>query len=302
MIATIQLCTYKRPHLIGRVLEACFDQDVPGADYEVVLVNDGSPDDTVRVVEAMRSRARCAFTFITQENAGLARARNAGLGAVRGDIVIFIDDDVIPMPNFVREHIRSHAEHPRSVVRGAVINTKDVDALPPPMYSLANYSGNFFWTTNVSVPKKDLDAVGWFDESFTEYGWEDIDLGMRLRKARLRGVFNKAALAFHVKPPPDASAASAMVRQACAQARTAVRLSEKHPHWRVALATGNNLPVRLVHRAIRGLGIARAGEPAAADGASEQPLSPIGRLTAHLRAREAYFEEMDRVIADHADR
>ncbi len=46
MRLTIQLCTYKRPQLLARVLEACFDQTVPPQSYEVVLVNDGSPDDT----------------------------------------------------------------------------------------------------------------------------------------------------------------------------------------------------------------------------------------------------------------
>ena len=297
MHVSIQLCTYKRAHLIGRVLEACFEQDYPSADYEVVLVNDGSPDDTAAVIERMRARADCGFTAIEQPNAGLAKARNAGLRLVRGEIVIFIDDDVIPMPGFVREHARSHAERPRSVVRGAVINTKSPDELPPPVYTLANYSGNFFWTTNVSVPKRELDAAGWFDESFAEYGWEDIELGMRLRHAGVRGVFNKRALAFHVKPPPTGADVAGMVRQARAQARTAVRLGELQPHWRVALATGNLRPQRGWHRALRALGGQQLLERVAA-AAPEQHLPAVRRLAAAALAREAYFEELDRTIAD----
>ena len=57
---TIQLCTYNRARLLERVLEALFDQTVPDDAYEVVLVNDGSPDDTRAVIERVRPLARCA--------------------------------------------------------------------------------------------------------------------------------------------------------------------------------------------------------------------------------------------------
>lgn len=297
MHVTIALCTYKRPHLIGRVLEACFEQDYPADQYDVVLVNDGSPDNTQAVIDAMRPRAACRFTVVEQANTGLARARNAGLKHVQGAVVAFIDDDVIPMPNFVSEHAHSHQARPRSVVRGAVINTTSPDDLPPPIYTLANYSGNFFWTSNVSVAKRELDAVGWFDESFAEYGWEDIEIGMRLRKAGLRGVFNKRALAFHVKPPPQGHNLAGMLRQAQAQARTAVRLGDVHPHWRVALATGNLLPQRAFHGILRRAGAqALLGRLAGGPDQSRE-LGALQRLAVSALAREAYFEELDRTIA-----
>src|SRR5665213_2576445 len=108
MRATIQLCTYNRAHLLERVLDACFEQTVASADYEVVLVNDGSRDNTDEVIEAARARATCAFTVVHQENAGLARARNVGIAHANGTRIIFIDDDVLPTPAFVAEHFRSH--------------------------------------------------------------------------------------------------------------------------------------------------------------------------------------------------
>ena len=55
---TIQLCTYNRARLLERVLEALFDQTAPDDAYEVVLVNDGSPDDTRAVIERVRPLAR----------------------------------------------------------------------------------------------------------------------------------------------------------------------------------------------------------------------------------------------------
>ena len=165
-----------------------------------MLVDDGSTDATAAVVERAASRADCRFTVIGQPNRGLAAARNAGIARAVGERIIFIDDDVVVLPNFVEEHLRSNAAHPAAIVRGGAIEVEDLDVLPPPVWSITNYSGNFFWTTNVSVPLATIRAVGAFDESFSEYGWEDIDVGMRLRGAGVRAVFNPRALVYHFKP------------------------------------------------------------------------------------------------------
>jgi GT2 family glycosyltransferase len=293
MRATIQLCTYNRAHLLGRVLDGCFEQTVPFNAYEVVLVNDGSRDATDRVIEEARERATCAFTVIDQENAGLARARNAGVARSCGERIIFIDDDVLPVPSFVAEHLRSHDRAPEAIVRGGVINTASFDELPPPMWSPLNYSGNFFWTTNVSVSRARLDAVGHFTETFREYGWEDIELGLRLRFAGTRAVFNPRALAYHRKPPPRVRDVEGMVRQARAQARTARELYRLHPHWRVVLATGDFAANRLLRRALR-----RVGSPerlSARIGARDpdRSLSPRERRAAQALASIAYYDELE---------
>ncbi|MGH7714910.1 MAG: glycosyltransferase family A protein, partial [Vulcanimicrobiaceae bacterium] len=146
--ATIQLCTYNRAHLLARVLDACFEQEVP-AGYEVVLVDDGSGDATQQVIQAAKERAHVPFTVISQANAGLARARNAGIAASAGERLIFIDDDVLPMPNLVAEHLYAARRNPDLVVRGTVIEVETFDHLPAPFWSPKNYSANWFWTSNV---------------------------------------------------------------------------------------------------------------------------------------------------------
>ena len=255
--ATIQLCTYNRAHLLARVLDACFEQDV-AATYEVVLVNDGSTDGTADIIEAARRRARVPFTALEQSNAGLASARNAGIAVASGERVIFIDDDVLPMPNFVAEHLRAAQLNIDLVVRGAVIEVESFDRLPAPFWTLRNYSANWFWTSNVSVSRRRLDEVRiggrmWFDETFSEYGWEDIELGLRLREAGARAVFNKKALAFHYKPETLRADPVQTERRQRAQARTARILAQKHPGWRARLATGDNVVQRSLYRAGRAL-------------------------------------------------
>ena len=255
--ATIQLCTYNRARLLARVLDACFEQDV-AATYEVVLVNDGSTDGTADIIEAARRRARVPFTALAQSNAGLASARNAGIAVASGERVIFIDDDVLPMPNFVAEHLRAAQLNIDLVVRGAVIEVESFDRLPAPFWTLRNYSANWFWTSNVSVSRRRLDEVRigermWFDETFSEYGWEDIELGLRLREAGARAVFNKKALAFHYKPEALRADPVQTERRQRAQARTARILAQKHPGWRARLATGDNVVQRSLYRAGRAL-------------------------------------------------
>jgi GT2 family glycosyltransferase len=295
MRATIQLCTYNRAALLERVLDACFDQTIPGSDYEVVLVDDGSTEKrTAEVIARAGERAPCRFVALRQSNSGLAKGRNNGIAHAGGNRIIFIDDDVLPVPTFVEEHLRSDAAHPFAIVRGGAINVEDFDNLPPPIWSLRNYSGNFFWTTNVSVPLKTIRAIGGFNETFAEYGWEDIDVGLRLRFAGVKAVFNKAALVYHYKPRLRSSNVERMLAQARAQARTAVQLAQLHPHWRTYAATGDNAPSRLLHKWLRGIDMARHYRTTLGDLSVDRPLDDRElRAAARLRS-EAYFEELER--------
>lgn len=294
MNATIQLCTYNRARVLERVLDACFEQTVSPSDYEVVLVNDGSVDDTPSVIARAQARATCPFAVVNQPNGGLAKARNAGLARSTGERIILIDDDVLPLPNFVEEHLRSHSRHPKAIVRGAAITVENLDDLPPPIWSLRDYSGNYFWTTNVSVPLATLRAVGGFNETFAEYGWEDIDVGLRLRFAGVKAVFNRNALVYHYKPRPCASDVEKMLGQARAQARTAVQLAQLHPHWRTYLATGDNPVQRLLHKWMRGIGAARHFQSRIGSAENDRTLSKRDLRAAQRLAAEEYFAELER--------
>ncbi len=294
MRTTIQLCTYNRANLLERVLDACFEQTVDPDSYEVVLVNDGSTDETSAVIERARSRATCSFTIINQPNSGLAKGRNAGIARASGERIIFIDDDVLPLPNFVHEHLRSHDRHPLAIVRGGAINVENFEDLPLPIWSFKDYSGNFFWTTNVSVPLKTIRAIGGFNENFGEYGWEDIDVGLRLRFAGVKAVFNRRALVYHYKPRPRSANVEKIIRQSRAQARTAVQLAQLHPHWRTYLATGDNAVQRLIHKWMRGVDMARKYRIALGDLSVDRPLSNQELRAARGLATEAYFEELER--------
>jgi len=294
--ATIQLCTYNRATLLERVLDACFEQTIDPREYEVVLVNDGSSDATPEVIARARTRAACRFEVINQANSGLAKGRNAGIARATGERIIFIDDDVLPLPNFVEEHLRSHETSPTAIVRGGAIDVENFDDLPPPVWSVRHYSGNFFWTTNVSVPLATIRAIGGFNESFSEYGWEDIDVGLRLRFGGVRAVFNSRALVYHYKPRPRSGNVEKMIAQARAQARTAVQLAALHPHWRTSLATGIN-PVQRTWHLLRGGETAELKQRArVGDLSTDRALSNRELRAARALAAAAYFEELEQSL------
>jgi len=312
MRATIQFCTYNRAALLERVLDACFEQTVAPDAYEIVLVNDGSSDGTHAIIGRAIARheqakqagiAMPGFTVIDQANAGLAKGRNVGISRAQGERIIFIDDDVLPLPNFVEEHLaaqdayaRSHRDTAEVIVRGGAINVESFDDLPLPIWSLKHYSGNFFWTTNVSVPLATIRAIGGFNDSFSEYGWEDIDVGLRLRSRGVKAVFNKQALVYHWKPRPRSTNVEKMIRQAQAQARTAVQLVQKHPNWRTHLATGINPVQRGFHAWLRGIKAARNYQVMLGDLSTDRQLSNRELSTAKKLINEAYFEELEHTL------
>lgn len=299
-LITVQLCTYNRRALLERVLDALFAQDMDTADYEIVLVDDGSTDGTYEDVIAKLAPA-CALTVVRQRNAGLAAGRNAGIARARGELIMFMDDDVLATPGLMSAHVRCHRANARAICRGGVINVTSFDALPPATYSWRNYSGAYFWTTNVSVPLGLLKEAGGFDERFREYGWEDLDVGLRLRQLGVPSILAKDALVYHYKPAAPPSSFSAQARQARAQARTAVQFIEKHPHWRVALATGQLGPVLWWSGVASALGWPRLLERIARPDVPEA-LLPIGvrRWAAARLARAEYFGELRRARAKRA--
>jgi glycosyltransferase involved in cell wall biosynthesis len=289
---SVQLCTYNRRPLLARVLKALFHQDLDPGAYEIVLVDDGSTDGSYEDVLA-RLSPPCAFYLVRQQNAGLARGRNAGLLRARGEIVLFMDDDVIATPQLLGAHLRFHETHERTIGRGVAINVSSLAHLPPPQYSLRNYSGAYFWTTNVSVARSLIDEAGGFDERFSEYGWEDLELGFRLRAMKVPSILARDAVVYHYKPAPTPEQFSGIARQARAQARTAKQFLDKHPHWRVALATGQIGPLLWWSRAAKSAGWPALLERVARPGQAHSALPAVLRRWAAQRlARAQYYDEL----------
>jgi GT2 family glycosyltransferase len=207
---SVVIPTYNRLDMLLRVLDALEGQvDAPA--FETIVINDGSKDETDRVVSK-----RGGITFRTQENAGPGRARNHGVSLARGRFVIFIGDDTVPEPRFLAEHARVHRESgddplvaclgytgwPRGERVTAFMDyindyglqfgyklIKDGDVVP----------FNFFYTSNISIDRELLVAHP-FDTTFPAAAWEDIELAYRLDAKGLKIRYNAKAVTRHYHP------------------------------------------------------------------------------------------------------
>jgi GT2 family glycosyltransferase len=137
-------------------------------------------------------------------------------------------------PHWIASHEAAHARE-GLVVNGPILNVASYEERPRP--SIANYSGAFLCTCNVSLPRSAFEKTGGFDEDFDLYGWEDTELGVRLREGGLRRAFSWEAYLWHIKPISD-NALETEARKAVEKARMAARFVRKQPSRRARLATG----------------------------------------------------------------
>ena len=243
MDVSVVVPAYDQAALLGHALRALLDQTLAPDRYEVVVVDDGSTDDTTRVVEALAPRIRL-LRF--PANRGRSAARNAGIRAARADLIVFVDSDVLVRPDFLDQHRRTHAGHGREVLsRGPVVTVPSVDAAGARVPRFAA-SPAYLDTANAGVARAALERAGMFDEGFPGYGWEDFELGIRLKRAGVRRVFCPQAVAFHVQPPTQWADVGSLARKEDARARSAAYFYRKVP----TLETRLLIQLTPVHRLV----------------------------------------------------
>lgn len=292
-LVTVQICTYNRGLVVEQCLDALGRQTWPVDRFDVVLVDDGSTDDTPDRLDP--DDYGFDLHVVRVPHGGLARARNAGIRAARGEILLFIDDDTIADPRLIEEHWRAHQRGPRLVVLGWVNHVDPGRAPERRRKRLADWSTSFFWTANLSIRRSEIIAADLFDEAFTEYGWEDLELGERLRDRGLERCYHPRAIVSHVKHRWHAADVPALLRQAEASGRSAVVFVRKRPTWRARLATGVSAPRMAANRLLEPMeGWFRRRIAAAGSG----PLAGPDWIAAYLWQRLAYFRAVRAALRD----
>ena len=235
MRISIVIATKDRADYLERALDSLeLQTDAPA--FEAIVVDNGSTDDTRAVVERRAARAAMPLTYLYEPEPNRGKARNRGIAAARGELVAFCDDDVQAPPGWLAAHAAAHAGGRRpAVVNGPILNVASYDEKPRP--GPANYSRAFLCTCNASMPRDALRAAGGFDEAFDLYGWEDTELGVRLREAGLDWKFAWDASIWHIKPPAE-NTLEVETGKAIEKARMARRFVDKHPSRRARMATG----------------------------------------------------------------
>lgn len=108
---TIAVCTWNRARMVEETLRSFTQMEIPsGLEWEVVVINNNSPDDTAAVLEGFTSRLPLRYFLESQQ--GIAHARNRAALEARGDFILWTDDDVRVKPNWLRGYIDAIAAHP----------------------------------------------------------------------------------------------------------------------------------------------------------------------------------------------
>ena len=220
MRTAVVITTYNRPDALAMVLDGYLAQRVP--DFELLVADDGSTDDTRVLVDTYAQRAPFALRHVWQEDAGFRAGaiRNRALAATRAEYVVFTDGDCVPRPDFVERH-RALAESGhflagnRMLLSAAFTSRALRQRLPLYAWSAAAWliarargevnrvlplltlpDGGWRkrspqrWegvkTCNFSAWREDLLRVNGFDEAYSGWGLEDSDLVIRLVHAGVR--------------------------------------------------------------------------------------------------------------------
>jgi glycosyltransferase involved in cell wall biosynthesis len=219
MSLSVVMTAYNRPREVVRSLECLRAQSVDPGGFEVVVVDDGSTDDTGRVLDDALRHLPPTFRAIHKSNGGPASARNAGVAQATGDVVLLLQDDIFATPELVARHAAAHAARADPVVvLGQTRWSEDLSRSPFMDYLMEgdqfafhwitdpeHVPYNFFYSSNVSFPRAAYEAVGGFDEELPYAAWEDTHLGLKLTRSGLRMVYEPLALAHHHHPTTLAS-------------------------------------------------------------------------------------------------
>ena len=290
---SVVIPTYRRRDALLRLLSALARQTLPSAEFEVIVVIDGSDDGTREAAESLATPYELRTHW--QQNRGRSAARNVGIDLARGDVVVMLDDDMEPAPELLAEHLRAHARGDDVAVLGAVPVALTASTPTTAVYVGVKFNRHMerlahtgapvtlrdFYGGNLSVRREVLARIGGFDEGFTRYGNEDLELSLRLSNAGVRFVFAPAAVAFQSYDKDFAGLAADTV----SKGRTAVLLARKHPDARQYLRLGAAERDPLVRRIIVGALLAATRVVPAVRDAIVHGMTAVGRSRRGLALR-----------------
>ena len=239
MNVSVVIPTYNRKAILEKCLKSLEKQTLNHniSNYEIVVVDDGSTDGTTSWI-LNNKKILPHVVLYKQEHGGPALGRNLGVMKSKYEIIIFIDSDLIVLEDFLVCHVNKllsywEKNNKKCFTYGSVINTSNFQKPEDEKYKLTDVSFAYFATGNVAISKELLLNVGLFDTSFSLYGWEDLELGERLKKIGTKLVKCPKAIGFHWHPPFNCEQIESLISQEKERARMALVFYKKHSNLRV---------------------------------------------------------------------
>lgn len=258
MFFSVIIPTYNRKPILEKCLRALEHQQLAEnsrvTGYEIVLVDDGSTDGTLEWLQANAEQFPHVRS-LCQNHQGPAAARNLGVESSTGDTIIFIDSDLVVTENFLQAHADGLSQgeltqgSDRVFTYGQVINTCNFQNPAAEPYKLTDFSAAYFATGNVAIARHWLQKAGLFDTRFQMYGWEDLELGVRLKQLGLKLLKCPAAVGYHWHPPFALEQIPQLIDKEIQRGRMGVLFYQKHPLWEVRMM----IQMTWLHRILWGI-------------------------------------------------
>lgn len=199
MISVI-VTTYNRSQLLLRLLTALANQTVPKDKYEIIVVDDGSTDDTVSICTNMQQVLPNLVLQRMETNSGQARSAIRGIAIAKGDKFLFTDDDCIPDPDWIENLQESLAKYP--IVAGAIrtpksdygILVENISEFHPFLLGNIDRIVPFIAGANMGYRREFFDKVSAFKPG---YAIPDMELILRARESGFSIRFNSKAIVTH---------------------------------------------------------------------------------------------------------
>jgi glycosyltransferase involved in cell wall biosynthesis len=205
MISVI-IPNFNRANALPKTLESLLNQTDNSAITEYIVVDDGSTDESVTIIGEFQEKSQIQLKLIRHANKGPAAARNAGVKASTGEVLLFWDSDMIAEKRLIYHHSRIQSEETRSVAAGALrfwppamatsfSRNMNSGRLDEDQYGRGTPSFQEVLSSNFSIQKALFWEIGGFDESLRAY--EDIDFSYRAMKAGIELIFCRDAIGYH---------------------------------------------------------------------------------------------------------
>ncbi len=212
---SVVMATYGRAETIRKTLTCLAEQDLDKDAYELIVIDDASPDNTVEVVEQMMPTLPFETTLLQNDtNSGAGYSQNRGIRAAKAPLMLIMADDILMVPESLSAHLESHAEHPQRevAVLGNVVRCPEImkesvflKHFDPFMYEerwgkLDELPFYVWGAANASQKTEFMREHGMFIEQKGRAGahcHDDVGVGYRLSKGGMRLLFNAKAKGYH---------------------------------------------------------------------------------------------------------
>jgi cellulose synthase/poly-beta-1,6-N-acetylglucosamine synthase-like glycosyltransferase len=245
---SVVVAAYDAAGVIGACLRSLLDLDYPKDRLEVIVVDNGSRDETAAIVRACARDAILA----SEPRRGAAAARNRGIALARGEVVAFTDADCVVESDWLAALVTGLVDPEVGVAGGRIRALRPCSRIAALGEDLHDHrramqsTPPYAITMNWASPKAVLDAVGGFDESFLRC--QDVDLAFRIVQAGYRLAYVDQAVVHH----RNRATVHALLREARQHGRGAVAVRRAHAAYLSRFPAARSYPERILS-SLRGL-------------------------------------------------